>query len=292
VAIAALLAVPPAAIGADVAGGGRVIFSTETQYQYARVLQFASGERWLELNEGVAIHSLYRPRSYLTGGYWDDFLVLPFIGRSAPPARVAILGDAAGTVARAYGHYFPSTRVDAVEIDGELTTIGRRYFGLGGPRLHLYTADARPWLESSQARYGAIFLDAYRQPYIPFYLLTREFFELIRAHLNPGGIVIVNVGHIPGSDALEKVVSATLHAAFGVVVRDVVSGSNSLVVASAEPLSFARLATVPSPLRPLAGTVDARMGPALGGGAVYTDDKAPVEWLTDLSIIGYAVGRR
>jgi hypothetical protein len=34
------------------------------------------------------------------------------------------------------------------------------------------------------------------------------------------------------------------------------------------------------------------MGPALGGGAVYTDDKAPVEWLTDLSIIGYAVGRR
>ncbi|HJS93393.1 MAG TPA: fused MFS/spermidine synthase, partial [Solirubrobacteraceae bacterium] len=181
-AIAALLAIPPMAIGADVGRGGRVIFSTETPYQYARVIQFPSGERWLELNEGVAIHSLYRPRSYLTGGYWDDFLILPFIGRSAPPSRVAILGDAAGTVARAYGHYFPSTRVDAVEIDGELTTIGRRYFGLRGPRLHLYTADARPWLEASRGRYDAIFLDAYRQPYIPFYLLTREFFSLIRAH--------------------------------------------------------------------------------------------------------------
>ena len=34
-------------------------------------------ERWLQLNEGVAIHSVYRPGSYLTGGYWDDFLVLP-----------------------------------------------------------------------------------------------------------------------------------------------------------------------------------------------------------------------
>jgi spermidine synthase len=288
-AIAALLAVPPSAIGADVPGDGRVIFSSETQYQYARVIQLPSGERWLELNEGVAIHSLYRPRSYLTGGYWDDFLVLPFMGRSAPPSRVAILGDAAGTVARAYGHYFPSARVDAVEIDGELTTIGRRYFGLRGPNLHLYTADARPWLESSKARYDAIFLDAYRQPYIPFYLLTREFFEQIRDHLAPGGIVIVNVGHIPDSDALEKVVSATLHAAFGAVVRDVVSGSNSLVVASEQPLSFARLATVPAPLRPLAGKVVARMGPALRGGAVYTDDRAPVEWLTDLSIIGYAV---
>ncbi len=292
VAIAALLAIPPAAIGADVAGA-RVIFSTETQYQSARVLQFASGERWLELNEGVAIHSLYRPWSYLTGGYWDDFLVLPFAGaREGPPARIAILGDAAGTVARAYGHYFPSTRVDAVEIDGELTTIGRRYFGLRGPDLHLYTADARPWLESSRARYDAIFLDAYRQPYIPFYLLTREFFKLIRDHLTPGGVVIVNVGHIPGSDALEKVVSATSHAVFPFVVRDVVSGSNSLVVASAQPLSFARLATVSAPLRPLATSVDAQMGPALRGGAVYTDDKAPVEWLTDLSILGYAVGRR
>ena len=124
---------PPGAIGADVAGA-RVIYSTETQYQYARVLQFASGERWLELNEGVAIHSVYLPWSYLTGGYWDDFLVLPFdAGRSAP-RRIAILGDAAGTVARAYGHYFPRTRVDAVEIDGELTAIGKRYFGLRGPR--------------------------------------------------------------------------------------------------------------------------------------------------------------
>jgi spermidine synthase len=294
--IAALMAIPPAAVGADVAGA-RVIYSTETEYQYARVLQFASGERWLQLNEGVAIHSLYRPWSYLTGGYWDDFLVLPFAGaRAAPPACIAILGDAAGTVARAYGHYFPHTRVDAVEIDGELTSIGKRYFGLRGRDLHLYTADARPWLEMSHARYDAIFLDAYRQPYIPFYLVTREFFSLIRSHLLPGGMVIVNVGHIPGSDSLEKVVSATLRAAFGVVVRDVVSSGNSLIVASAQPVSSARLAAagplLPADLQPLAEEVSGRMGPALRGGAVYTDDKAPVEWLTDLSILRYAIGKR
>jgi spermidine synthase len=286
--IAGLLAVPPAPIGADVAGA-RVIYSTETQYQYARVLQFASGERRLELNEGVAVHSVYRPWSYLTGGYWDDFLVLPFAAAPTPPRRIAILGDAAGTVARAYGHYFPDTRVDAVEIDGALTSIGRRYFGLSGSRLHLYTADARPWLEVNHARYDAIFLDAYRQPYIPFYLVTREFFSLVRAHLNPGGMVVVNIGHLPDSDALEKVVSATLHAVFPVVVRDVVSDTNSLVGASARPLSFEDLA-VPASLRPLARDVAARVGPALSGGAVYTDDRAPVEWLTDLSILKYAIG--
>jgi hypothetical protein len=72
----------------------------------------------------------------------------------------------------------------------------------------------------------------------------------------------------------------------------VVRGPNSVVVATTGPLSFQRLDKLPPPLLPLAATVTARMGPFLPGGAVYTDDKAPVEWLTDLSILRYAVGRR
>jgi spermidine synthase len=295
-AVAALLAIPPAAIGSDVSGG-RVIYETETPYQYARVVQFPSGERWLQLNEGVAVHSLYRPWSYLTGGYWDDFLVLPLASANGIPGRIAILGDAAGTVARAYGHYYPGTRVDAVELDGELTSIGRRYFDLRGPRLHTYTADARPWLAASKVHYDAIFLDAYRQPYIPFYLLTREFFESVRAHLRPGGTIIVNVGHLPNSDGLEKVVSATLHAVFGVVVRDQINQTSTLVVASTAGLSGPRLvaegATLAAQeLRTLAAAAGNRLAPALTGGPVYTDDRAPVEWLTDLSILRYATSPR
>jgi len=292
-AVAAMLAVPPAAIGAGVAGG-RVIFATETEYQYARVVQFPGGERWLQLNEGVAVHSVYVPGTYLTGGYWDDFLVLPRAAADHSARRVAILGDAAGTVARAYGHFYPGTRVDAVELDGALTSIGRRYFGLGGPHLHAYTADARPWLEASRARYDAVFLDAYRQPYIPFYLVTRQFFSLVRAHLRPGGAVIVNVGHIPGQDSLEKVVSATLRTVFPFVERDPVNATNTLVSASARPLSAARIAAagLPAPLAPLARQVGDRLEPSLPGGSVYTDDRAPVEWLTDLAILRYAAGQR
>ncbi len=296
-AVAASLLIPPAAVGAENAGG-RVIMETETPYQYARVIQLRTGERWLELNEGLAIHSDYRPWSYLTGNYWDDFLVLPFAGaRSAPPHRIAILGDAAGTVARAYGHYLPATRVDAVELDGELTTIGRKYFDLRGPNLHLYTADARPWLAAQHARYDAIFLDAYRQPYIPFYLLTKEFFASVRAHLNPGGMLIVNVGHIPSSNRLEQVVTRTLRAVFADTARDRVSPSNSLVIGSEAPISADRLvasrrAAIPAPLQPLAGIVAPRLGAALSGGSVFTDDRAPVEWLTDLSILDYATGSR
>ncbi|MBV9716876.1 MAG: fused MFS/spermidine synthase [Solirubrobacterales bacterium] len=240
------------------------------------------------------MHSVYVPGSYLTGGYWDDFLVLPPAAADHSTRRIAILGDAAGTVARAYGHFYPGTRVDAVELDGALTSIGRRYFGLGGPHLHAYTADARPWLEASRARYDAVFLDAYRQPYIPFYLVTREFFSLVRAHLRPGGAVIVNVGHIPGQDSLEKVVSATLRTVFPFVERDPVNATNTLVSASARPLSAARIAAagLPAPLAPLARQVGDRLEPSLPGGSVYTDDRAPVEWLTDLAILRYAAGQR
>jgi spermidine synthase len=295
------LAIPPAAIGAGVAHG-RVIYETETQYQYARVVQFPSGVRWLQLNEGVAVHSVYRPGTFLTRGYWDDFLVLPFAARSqgragsASPARIAILGDAAGSVARAYGHFFPRTRVDAVELDGKLSDIGRRYFHLSGPRLHLYTADARPWLQASRARYGAIFMDAYRQPYIPFYLVTRQFFASARAHLRPGGTFIINVGHLPGSSALERVVTATLRAVFPYVVRDRFSSENSLLVASTAPLSggsmIAAHAQLPLALQGLLASTSGRLAPTLTGGTVYTDDKAPVEWLTDVSILRYAAGTR
>jgi spermidine synthase len=295
VAVAGLLAIPPAAIGSAVKGG-RVVYESETPYQYVRVVQFHDGVRWLQLNEGVAIHSLYRPGSYLTGGYWDDFSVLPFAGGAGPPRRIAILGDAAGTIARAYGHYFPATRVDAVELDGELSTIGKRYFDLRGRRLHLYTADARPWLQASSAHYDSIFLDAYRQPYIPFYLITHEFFESVRAHLNQGGVFVVNVGHLPQSNALERVVGAALRSVFPIVIRDHFSDTNSLVLASTRPLSSRLMvgahARVPEDLQGLLAAAAGRLAPALRGGRVYTDDIAPVEWLTDLSILQYATGTR
>jgi hypothetical protein len=45
---------------------------------------------------------------------------------------------------------------------------------------------------------------------------------------------------------------------------------------------------LPPDLRPLARGTVARLGPALQGGEVFTDDRAPVEWLIDKSIVDYA----
>jgi spermidine synthase len=292
IAVAVLIALPPGAVDATVTGSGKVIYEIETRYQYARVVEQPDRERWLQLNEGVAIHSLYAPGSYLTNNYWDQFLVLPFAGLTSPPSRIAIFGDAAGTTARAYTHYFPHTTIDAVELDGQLTAIGHRFFGLPRlPTLHTITADARPWLASTSGRYDAIFLDAYRQPYIPFYLTTREYFQLVRTHLTPRGVLVINVGHPEGSNALERAVSSTLATVFPNVDRDPSQPTNTLLIAGTSSISPQRLrsatAWLPSDLRELAKTCAAALTPALRGGPVYTDDRAPVEWLVDGSIFNY-----
>jgi spermidine synthase len=287
-AIVALLALPTGLIRAS--PDGRVLYETETPYQFAQVVQRADGSRALELNEGHAIHSLYRPGTVLTGDYWDGFLVDPFVRLDAPPARIAILGDAAGTTARAYGRLFPQTRVDAVEIDPKLTEIGRRWFGLAGPHLHVYTADARPYLASARARYGMIAVDAYRQPYIPFYLTTREFFALVASHLTPGGVAIVNVGHPPTDDSLEHVLTATMRTDFTHLLRDPIEPTNTLLIGANAPLSIRSLAqaSLPAPVGRLAAGAAARIERPLAGGAVYTDDRAPIEWLIDKSLLKYA----
>jgi spermidine synthase len=291
--VGAVIAIPVGTVKAKTDSGERVIFETETRLQYARVVEEADGTRKLELNEGVAEHSLIRRGSYLTGNYWDGLVVVPFAGLTTAPSRVAILGNAAGTVARAYGHYFPASRIDAVEIDPELAEIGRRYFDMNAPHLAVHDEDARPWLRDASGDYDVIVLDAYRQPYIPFYLATREFFELVRDRLGPDGVVIVNVGHPEGSTELERVVGRTMAEAFGVVLRDPIEEENTLLV-GARRASAGRLRAMatglPTELETIARREAARVGAALPGGEVYTDDRAPVEWLVDRSILGYAAG--
>jgi spermidine synthase len=267
-----------------------VIWEAETPYQYARVVQAPDGERTLELDEGNAIHSEYRPGDWLTGNYWDEMLALSLAGSRPEPRSVAILGDAAGTSARQIGHYFPQARVDAVELDGRLTSLGRDLFDLQGPHLHTYTADARPWLYQTTRHFDVILVDAYRQPYIPFYLTTREFFALVRDRLEPGGLVVVNVAQPPGSTALERALSATMRAVFGdgSVWRDHSEPVNTMLVGTTggdpAPRLWAAAARVPPDLARVVREAAGRLAPALTGGQVFTDDRAPVEWLVDLSL--------
>jgi hypothetical protein len=172
-----------------------------------------------------------------------------------------------------------------VELDPVVTELSRRWLGLGdNPRLHVITNDARPYLALTDRRYDLMVVDVYRQPYIPFYLATREFFRLVRDHLRPGGIVALNVARVPGDDRLGDAISSTLAAEFPRVWRWPLLRFNEMVLASDRPLTLGRLAPA---LRPLRSLFLRELAPAGETERPLTDDRAPVESLTDRMLVEY-----
>jgi predicted membrane-bound spermidine synthase len=291
VAVAGALALlPPGAVKAQ----SGVLWEEESAYQFIQVVRRPDGARVLHLNEGVVAHSVWRRDEVLTGGEWDAPLAVPgLVGR--PLRQVAVLGNAGGTTARALGRYYPDAEIDGVELDPAVTRVGRRFLGLGdNPRLTVHDADARPFLRATRSRYDLIVVDAYRQPYVPFYLATREFFRLVRQHLAPGGVVVLNVATVPGDDRLVDGVGGTLAAELPQVISWPALRFNTFLVGLERPLSRAaivrRLAHGPSDLAPLRHLLLRDALVVRAAARPWTDDRAPVEWATDRMIAGYAAG--
>ncbi|MGO8684154.1 MAG: spermidine synthase, partial [Thermoleophilia bacterium] len=294
-ALGLLLVLPPGLVKPEPG----VIYEGESSYQFIEVVQQGSGAntvRYLYLNEGYAVHSVWRPDTVFTGGEWDMFLTLPPL-LTHPARHVLMLGNAAGTTARAFGVLYPHVAFDGVELDPQVTAVARRYFGLNdNPRLTVYSADARPFLQSTDKRYDLIMIDAYRQPYVPFYLATREFFALCRRHLTPGGMVALNVSTVPGDHRLVNDIAGTLASEFPQVVVWPALRFNELVVglSTTAPLAALRqrLVSAPPLVQPLTRLLAAQMQPHGPSTDPWTDDRAPVEWITDAMIVDYAARGR
>jgi len=287
-ALAALVAVPPGAVKAEPG----LLHEEDSLYQFIQVVEKPDGRRLLRLNEGVAVHSVWRPDTVLTGGVWDAFLALPPL-LDRPLRSVAILGNAAGTTARALGVFYPRARVDGVELDPAVSRVGREWFGMDDiPNLDVHDADARPFLRRTDERYDLIVVDAYHQPYVPFYLATREFFRLARERLEPGGVLALNVATVPGDERLLKGIAGTLTHEFESVSVWPALRFNRILVAFDEPkpvLSTELLDAGPPALRPLRELLLRELRPyGRKAKRPWTDDRAPVEWVTDRMIVEYA----
>ncbi|HZS13390.1 MAG TPA: fused MFS/spermidine synthase [Candidatus Dormibacteraeota bacterium] len=281
-----LLFVPPGAIKGDTG----LLFETESPYQYVRVVQNADGKRELELNEGVSQQSVWRPNTVLTGGEWDMFLVVPPL-LTHPVRNVLVIGSAGGTIPRAYAQFYPDAHVDGVEIDPAVTLAARRFMGLDDiPNLHVHSEDGRGYLRSTSQQYDVIVVDAYREEYVPFYLATQEFFRLVQSHLRPGGAVALNVAQVPEDHRLPDAVAGTLATVFPQVWQWPALRFNQLVVGLTSPSALpamqqrltARLAPPIASLGPLFSTQAFRTAPSSDP---MTDDRAPIEWITDRMII-------
>lgn len=277
------------------------VFETESSYNYIQVLEDADGTRYLRLNEGQGIHSIYHPQHIAFGGTWQQFLAAPFFNPPPFDTRqvdsMAIIGLAAGTSARQATAVFGPIPIDGYEIDPQIIRVGQVYFDMTEPNLQPIAQDGRIGLAHSQKRYALIAIDAYRPPYIPWHLTTREFFEIVRAHLKPAGVVAINVGRAPHDRRLIQALAGTMQAVFpSVFVMDVPNSFNTIVYATAQPASWDNLAANYLVLKTsgahpvLLESIErtwAYQQPTPPVAQVFTDDRAPIEWLTNALILGY-----
>ena len=110
------------------------------------------------------------------------------------PKRILMIGLGAGSISTYLGRAMPDAQIDVVELDPGVISAGKDYFGLRETdRVHLIAGDGRVYLNRHKDLYDLILLDAFRELGIPFHLLTREFYTLVKEHLAPGGAMASNV---------------------------------------------------------------------------------------------------
>ena len=275
--------------------GGVLLTEHESVYNYMQVVR-SNGEIQLVLNEGLGIHSIYNPHSVLTNGPWDYFMAAPYFNNPpftpAQVQRVCIIGLGAGTIAREFTAAYGPIAIDGVEIDGEIVNMGRQYFHMDEPNLHVIVQDGRYFLQTTPLKYDVIALDAYQQPYIPFQLTTTEFFHEVRSHLTPTGVAVFNVGRTSQDFRLVEAMAQTMHTVFpNVYIIDSQRFFNSLIIVTNAQTSLenfrTNLANITNPLLHSVAQTSLTSGHVRQeqhAAAYFTDDRAPIEQMIDLII--------
>jgi spermidine synthase len=283
-----LLILIPFFLTADIKPAEGLVFEDESIYHYIQVVQ-EKGMTKLKLNEGHAVHSVYDPKSIFVGGVWDYFSVVPLINH---PKDVLIIGLAGGTISNAYAELYPNMTIDGVEIDSKIIDVGRKYFNLNEQNVDIYTMDGRIFLQTTEEKYGLIIVDAYRQPYIPFHLTTKEFFLEAKRHLKKGGINAINVGATSEDSDVLKMVRNTMKSVYKHVYQ--VRAKNSLnfvVIGTDADYNMHKINNTTSNdnLGILTNYVNKKIEEVDFDEniLVLTDDKAPVEIFTDKMIYEY-----
>ena len=278
------------------------IYETESAYNYIQV-QRINGFTLLRLNDGEGIHSIYSPNTLNYGGPWQQFLVAPYFNINAIPSqvkRMAIVGLAAGTAARLATAVYGPIPIDGYELDPKIIEVGRDYFDENLPNLFVHIGDGRWNLEQSLYKYDIIAVDAYRPPYIPPHMTTQEFYQICYNHLTDSGVLALNVGSVPGDRRLINGLATTMATIFpSIHIMDIPGTLNTMIFATKGTTTDANFAANLSLLSkqpdisPLLlnamQTTFANLKPGYEITQVFTDDRAPIEWIVNDMVIRFAL---
>jgi len=190
-----------------------------------------------------------------------------------------------GSISTYLGRFMPEAAITTVEIDPGVISAAKTYFGLlETERMRYRSGDGRVFLNRNREMYDLILLDAYRGGYVPFHLLTREFYALVKQRLTPGGAAAFNVHD--GSKLYASTVR-TLGEVFPALDLYPTGLGETIAVATAAPLGKEALERKAAALQeryrfrfPLPQILQRRMDhpqSQAAKGDIITDDFAPAD---------------
>lgn len=165
-------------------------YEGESIYNYLQVYD-TPRSTILSTNVLFGVQSIKMKADGLTEMYYDYALAAPLLAEKSD-LKILILGNGAGTFGEKCLRYFPNAEITGVEIDEKITELAKKYFALP-EKISVTTYDGRAFLQADKNFYDVIFVDAYQDITIPFQMSSLEFFQLVREHLNFGGVMVLNM---------------------------------------------------------------------------------------------------
>lgn len=263
-----------------------LVYEGESVYNYLQVSEDNS-RVYLSTNVLFGVQSVYVKNEGLTGMYYDYAMLAPYMSGvyEKDDFDMLILGMGTGTYATQCERYFGDIDVEGVEIDSKIIDLSRTYFSLSST-VPVVEYDGRAYLAAVDKKYDVIMVDAYQDITIPFQMSSLEFFKMVRAHLNDGGVMVVNLNMRGNGDSdINSYLSDTISAVFDNVYTVDVSGStNRELFASNNSAAIETMKKNISKesngqLKNMMNFVSSDLVRYTSTGHVMTDDKAPVELL-------------
>ena len=247
VAILVILIFPWSSLSINsISHNGSLIYETETLFSHLDVIEFGH-DRSLYL-DGLRHSSMnLNDPLDLVIDYTEYFHLGMLFNPTA--TNVLFVGGGGFSGPKNFLELYPDTKIDVIEIDADVIDVAKLYFNLEpNPRLNVFNDDARKHLSTYDKKYDLIILDAFASTYVPYHLMTDEFFTLIEKRLEPNGVVVSNlIGSIEGhNSSLIKAIYKTMQKTFPVSYIFPTEGSlsnvqNIMVVSSNQPYEFDRL---------------------------------------------------
>jgi len=113
------------------------------------------------------------------------------------PKSVLIIGLGGGFIPMEVQRYTNGSVIDVIEIDPEIKTIAEKYFSFQeSERIKVHIGDAFQVIQTMPRKYDFAVIDAFDSSYIPFHLMSCEFFKMVYDVLGDDGFASVNMSCI------------------------------------------------------------------------------------------------